>query len=357
MTETPEPRRLTRSSTDRVIGGVAGGIAAYFKIDPIIVRLAAIGLALLGGVGVLLYLAAMLLVPEEGGAPPTESRTRTVLGVVVLVVAGLILLPAAGFLAGGVLFPLGLLAVLGLGAWWLSSGRPLAGTPGQVAWRIAAGLGILTACGLVLVAGAWAAAAGGGTLAAGLVIGAGLAVTFGAFMRPVRWLILPALSLALGVGIVAAAGIDTDGGVGDRDYHPTLASDVRDRYELGAGELVLDLRDVEFTGDRRVELEIGMGHAIVLVPEDVCLSTDARVGAGALEIFDRQSGGIDVDWEDDRAGLAGAPLLLLDAEVGLGKLDVDHDPSRIDDEHWNGGWRNRDSGDNEVGNRACAPRA
>jgi phage shock protein PspC (stress-responsive transcriptional regulator) len=352
MNETPEPRRLTRSSTDRVIGGVCGGLAAYFKIDPLIVRLAAIGLALLGGVGVLLYLAAMLLVPEEGGAPPTESRTRTVIGVGALIVAGLILLPAAGFLAGGVLFPLGLLAVLGLGAWWLSSGRPLAGTPGQVAARIAGGLGILLACALILVAGFWGAAAGGGTLAAALVIGAGGAILVGAFARPVRWLILPALALATGVGVASAADIDTDAGVGDRDYRPATAADVRERYELGAGELVVDLRGVDFRRDQTVAVELGMGHAIVLVPEDVCVSTDANVGAGAVEVFGRESGGVDVDVEDTRHGAALTPTLLIDAEVGFGKLDVDDDTADIG-RHWDG-WEDDDDG--EAANQACAPR-
>nr|MBA3358448.1 PspC domain-containing protein [Thermoleophilaceae bacterium] len=49
-----EPRRLTRSRTDRVLGGVCGGVARYFGIDPVIARIAAVGLVLLGGAGVLL---------------------------------------------------------------------------------------------------------------------------------------------------------------------------------------------------------------------------------------------------------------------------------------------------------------
>ena len=55
-----------------------------------------------------------------------------------------------------------------------------------------------------------------------VVILAGVAILAGAFVRPVRWLVLPALALALSAGTVSAAGIDLDGGVGERDYRPTV---------------------------------------------------------------------------------------------------------------------------------------
>ena len=51
-------------------------------------------------------------------------------------------------------------------------------------------------------------------LVAGLVIAAGGAIASGAFLRPVRWLVLPAVMLALAAGSVPAAGIDLDGGIG-----------------------------------------------------------------------------------------------------------------------------------------------
>ena len=58
------PRRLRRSNDDRMIAGVSGGIADYFGIDPIIVRLAFVALALLGGSGIGLYLIAWLVMPH-----------------------------------------------------------------------------------------------------------------------------------------------------------------------------------------------------------------------------------------------------------------------------------------------------
>src|SRR5262245_21036654 len=61
----PGPRRLTRSRDDRLVAGVCGGLGKYFGIDPVIFRVASVALVFLGGVGALLYLAAILLVPSE----------------------------------------------------------------------------------------------------------------------------------------------------------------------------------------------------------------------------------------------------------------------------------------------------
>lgn len=59
-----QSKRLYRSRDRRVLGGVAGGIATYFDIDPVFVRLAFIALTLFNGVGGLIYLALWLLVPD-----------------------------------------------------------------------------------------------------------------------------------------------------------------------------------------------------------------------------------------------------------------------------------------------------
>jgi phage shock protein C len=63
MTSSTFPR-LTRSTTDRRIGGVAGGLAAYFDVDPTVVRLAFVVSIAFGGVGIFAYLAALALVPS-----------------------------------------------------------------------------------------------------------------------------------------------------------------------------------------------------------------------------------------------------------------------------------------------------
>ena len=49
-----------------MLGGVAGGLARYFGVDPMIVRIAFVVLTVFGGAGIPLYLAGLLLIPEEG---------------------------------------------------------------------------------------------------------------------------------------------------------------------------------------------------------------------------------------------------------------------------------------------------
>jgi len=61
-----EGRLLRRPVNGRVLGGVAAGFAKHFGFDVSYVRLALVVLSFIGGAGVPLYLAAWLLVPEEG---------------------------------------------------------------------------------------------------------------------------------------------------------------------------------------------------------------------------------------------------------------------------------------------------
>lgn len=59
--------RLFRSRDDRMLAGVAGGLARYLDVDATLVRIAFVVLTVVGGgAGVPLYLAAWLLIPEDG---------------------------------------------------------------------------------------------------------------------------------------------------------------------------------------------------------------------------------------------------------------------------------------------------
>jgi phage shock protein PspC (stress-responsive transcriptional regulator) len=60
-----EPRKLTRSTSDRMVGGVAAGLAEYFGIDPVIARVGFVIATLLSGAGALAYLALLIVVPSE----------------------------------------------------------------------------------------------------------------------------------------------------------------------------------------------------------------------------------------------------------------------------------------------------
>ncbi|HEY8588825.1 MAG TPA: PspC domain-containing protein, partial [Naasia sp.] len=95
-----QPRTIERSRDDRVLFGVCGGIARAFDLDPTIVRVIGVVLIALGGLGLVAYVVAALLLPEEGGGRPIldlgigqrDRKTTTVallvLAVVVLIVAG-----------------------------------------------------------------------------------------------------------------------------------------------------------------------------------------------------------------------------------------------------------------------------
>lgn len=60
-----EKKRLYRSSSDKKISGVCGGLAAYFNIDPTIVRVIWAVLFFVYGGGLLAYVIAMLIIPHE----------------------------------------------------------------------------------------------------------------------------------------------------------------------------------------------------------------------------------------------------------------------------------------------------
>ncbi|MBX5442534.1 MAG: PspC domain-containing protein, partial [Solirubrobacteraceae bacterium] len=90
------PRSIQRSREDRVVAGVCGGVARAAGLDPTAVRVAAVVLAALGGLGLVAYVAAALVLPEEGGGEPLvrmaggpRERAAAVAGAAVLVLAGI----------------------------------------------------------------------------------------------------------------------------------------------------------------------------------------------------------------------------------------------------------------------------
>ncbi len=84
------PRRpLTRSRTDRVVGGVCGGLASYLGVESVWVRLAAVVLGLFSwGAAVAAYVVAWIIIPEGDPSPESPAGRGAVLLGVVLIVAG-----------------------------------------------------------------------------------------------------------------------------------------------------------------------------------------------------------------------------------------------------------------------------
>jgi phage shock protein C len=66
--------KLTRSETDRMIAGVCGGLAAYLKVDSVLVRLAFVVLLFASGIGFPIYLILWVIMPSEAGAGKLGSE-------------------------------------------------------------------------------------------------------------------------------------------------------------------------------------------------------------------------------------------------------------------------------------------
>jgi phage shock protein PspC (stress-responsive transcriptional regulator) len=329
----PPPRRLTRSSEDRMIGGVAGGLGRYFDVDPLLFRIAFVVLTFAGGAGVLAYLGLWLIAPSDGPADP-EARSRALVvagGVALVLVALPFLLPV--FALAIPLLPIVLLVLVIV---LLARGARGKGDGGaaDVLARVALVLLLLVVGTAGFLAAAAGAALGGGAVIAGVVIALGVGLVAAAFMGGARWLIAPALVLAVPAGLVAASNLDISGGMGEEEYRPATVAELRDGYELGAGQLTVDLRDLELPNGRTaVKLRMGTGEVRVWVPEGVCVNSDVELGAGYAEVLDGDSGGVDVDWRQNATAPSGVPTLDLQADIGLGALDVDTGPGELD-RHW-----------------------
>lgn len=66
-------KRLYRSETNKVFSGVCGGLGEYFEVDPVLVRVVTVILALSTGVAFIAYIAAWIIVPQREGQIESET--------------------------------------------------------------------------------------------------------------------------------------------------------------------------------------------------------------------------------------------------------------------------------------------
>jgi phage shock protein PspC (stress-responsive transcriptional regulator) len=288
-TEVGPRRPLLRSRSDRMIWGVAGGLAAHVGFDPILVRIAFVVTTFFGGAGLLAYLVLAVALPEDDGTgkPVPEGVGARLAKVLLVVILVSLALAAAGFLAA---------------------------------------------------VSAWTAATGHGTVIAGIVIALGLALVAVAFAanarrRIIPWLVTAALVLGIPAGAVAAADIEIDGSIGQREYTPTVVADIPDSgYELGTGQLIVDLRRLPWQKGQTIPVtaDLGFGQMIVSVPTRVCVDAQATAKGGDLVIAGEVSNGMSPEVDQGRP-TTDAPRLDLDAEVQFGQVIVtDQAPDQVD---------------------------
>ena len=371
--------RLSRTTADRYVAGVAGGLGRHFGVDPTVVRVVLAVLALFGGAGLLVYAAVWVFVPEDGRdrAPleiGPEGRRAAVL--VAGVLAALVLLgtPFAGGGWGsswGFGVPVPLLLVVLVVAALVSSGRqrrdravqppptpwgtatdgtaptgvpptrayPVPGAPLPpprprrtgvlLFWptvalvAIALGvMGIVDVDGSVLVS-AYAAVA--------LAVVA-LALLVGAFVGRPGGLVALGLAATLALGVTsavdAAAGSSVE--ADETVVVPMDPSEVRSSYTDGNGLFTLDLTDLADTSaldGRSIAIRIGAGDVNVIVPDDVVVRVDAEIEyAGGIDLDGRRSEGHNPVLQDQLGRTSdGAPVLDLEVDARVGQITVTRD--------------------------------
>jgi phage shock protein PspC (stress-responsive transcriptional regulator) len=337
-------RRLVRVRDGRWFGGVAAGLGRYFDVNPALYRIVFGALAVAGGAGILLYLAAWLVIPDEReDASIAEQALRDhrerpglAIGVGLLAFAALIVLSHAAFWPSpGNLWLAALLGGGGLVWWELRQTRPAAAVAGggsapAPAPRAPRGPSLfLPVVGILLAtAGVFGVlealdvetvdlriVLAGGVILVGAAIALGAATT-----RRVSGLVGLGLLMLAALALSLAIDVPLRGGVGDRVEHPATASEVDRAYRLAVGQLTLDLRDVDVSEPMRVTVSLGLGEALVYVPRGVPVVLDGHVGAGEVDLLGKTANGVGVDRHVVADG--SGPALVVSTRVGMGNVEV-----------------------------------
>lgn len=333
--------RLRRSVTDRKIAGVAGGLGRHLNVDPTVLRVLLVVLVFFGGAGIALYAAAWLLVPEEGSDRAvirTSPSTRNALLIVVTVLAALAVI---GDSWGGVGFPwpLALLAlVLAVVLLNRDGSRPSPAGPQEATTpaphrgptlfgpTVALLLVALGALGLFDSAGGAVTDAAYPALALAVI---GVMLLVGSVVgRPGGLILLGVLTtLAL---LIASAANDEWSSDTQLASTPATAADVRDSYDVTAGQIRLDLtevEDLENLDGRRLDLEAAAGEILVLVPGGIDVDVDAGIRLGGeIEVdgVNESGNGVDLVRSIDGGDAYGddLPRLTLELDLTVGHIEV-----------------------------------
>jgi phage shock protein PspC (stress-responsive transcriptional regulator) len=258
-----------------MLTGVCGGLGRYFELNPTVFRIGFVVLTLLGGAGVLVYLAAALVMPGEGNQrslaeqvlAERKERPWPLVGLAIVGAATIVLLsraafwPAAG--AGWVL-----ILVAGFVILWVSR---------SCRWR-------------------------------------------GRLLRLFVALVLASLAALVTAVVLAFSwfNVSLGDGVGDHVYAPSSAAAIAPSYRLGVGSLRIDLSAIRPAArERRVTAKVGVGELRIVVPGGVPVQVDARAKLGDVYVLRREDSGRNAVV---RTGAGGG--YVIDATVGLGKVVV-----------------------------------
>ena len=133
---------------------------------------------------------------------------------------------------------------------------------------------------------------------------------------------LIAAGVVLGLLVISSAtpiaGV-TDG-MGDRAEQPTDTVTAEAGYDLGMGSLRVDLTEItDLEDDVTIAVSVGIGEAVVVLPEGVGARVEASTGIGEVSVLDRSRGGLGVSVEEE---VAGTPTIDLEVSAGIGRVEV-----------------------------------
>jgi hypothetical protein len=160
----------------------------------------------------------------------------------------------------------------------------------------------------------------------------GLALVGGSFTgRRHSGLIVIGIVLTITLAFASTFDIKLNGGVGDRNYHPTSLAELKSEYHLGVGQLTIDLASVPFAlgTTTHIKASVGIGQLTVDVAGQLEVRAHGTAGLGEVLLFGRQSSGFEVDLSNSLPTHEGAvpagglPIVVLELSVGLGQVTVD----------------------------------
>jgi phage shock protein PspC (stress-responsive transcriptional regulator) len=377
--QTPK-RRLTRRTDDKMVAGVASGLAAYFDVEPVWIRLGFVASLVLGGSGAIAYLVLVMVIPKEGEPGPTPAaqtveRVATSLrdrpgwvGLAALVIGSLIVLERLLLWPNSVLWGVALIVVgvvlfrrheearapaadgpadVSAPGTMLSStvttSAPSGGTatdepipvPDEPTRRVRAKrarspLGWMTIGTVLMAEGVAASLDASGVLTVSparylalalTIVGVGMGV--GAWWGRARGLMVIALLLIPLTFAASVVRVPLTGGIKSEVISPADAADFLPVYHLAAGEIIFDLRGVTPAElPVAITATVGAGTIQVLVPAGVSVHVRGKVGIGEIDLFGRVTSGTNLIAERTVEGLPGKGSYDLNLETSLGTVEV-----------------------------------
>jgi hypothetical protein len=182
---------------------------------------------------------------------------------------------------------------------------------------------VIVAAGIALHELGWSDVEAPHVIGAALIaVGGGLVA--GSFLGQMRGLVALGITLSVALAVAMFAAPLLGDGVGGRTYTISNVSALDPDYVHGIGELVVDLRSLDVADGESiaVHLDLGIGNAVVRLPDDVDALVAGDVGLGELELFGERTSGVGNRAEVNQDVDGTSASIIIDLEVGIGHGEV-----------------------------------